>query len=87
MTNAEIRMKAQQMFREFVTACWNDKFGEDDGSMNILLCRLMKAVEWAKANGEYETFRCYCLGYKYGMGMEMAMIKQECYTTLFETNF
>lgn len=83
MNNNDIRMKAQQMFREFVTACWNDKFGEDDGSMFILTGRLMKAVEWAKANGEYETFRCYCLNYKYGMGMEMAMVKQECYDTLF----
>ena len=83
MNNNDIRMKAQQMFREFVTACWNDKFGEDDGSMFILTGRLMKAVEWAKANGEYDTLRNYCNNYKFGMGMEMAMVKDECYNTLF----
>lgn len=60
MTNTEIRIAAQKLYNQYVTAVYNDSCGEDDGTMNILCLRLIKACAWAKENNEYETMKSVC---------------------------
>ena len=59
-TNNEIRMAAQQIYRRMVSAAYCDKYNEDDGTFHILMARMIKAVAWAKGNGEYDTLRQVC---------------------------
>ena len=83
MTNTEIRIEAQRIFRQLVIATHNDAYGEDDGTMNILNCRMMKAIRWAKENGEFETLKAVCSNmFKGGIG-GMGLYADEC-LSLFE---
>lgn len=77
-------MAAQQIFRQLVIATHNDAYGEDDGSMNILTSRMIKAVEWAKENGEYEALKYVC-GNMFRGGIDgMGFYADECFNTIFE---
>jgi hypothetical protein len=81
-TNEEILKAAAQIFRQCVSATWNANYGEDDGSANILLGRLLKAVEWAKANNEENALKVI-IGNVMPKGFEMAKIGMEISETIF----
>lgn len=82
-TNEEIRTAAVRLFDATVIASYNDQYGEDDGSMNIGISRLMKAVAWAKANGEYEALKTICRNRMTKSGWEMARHSSELFEVLF----
>lgn len=84
MTNTEIRIAAQQIYRQLVIATYNDAYGEDDGSMNILTSRMIKAVEWAKENGEYDALKHICAGMYRDPMSGMMGFADECFATIFE---
>lgn len=85
-TNEQIRMAAQSIFRTLVSATYNDKYGEDDGTMNISLGRMLKAAEWAKANGEYDTLKSVCGQMFSAAGPDMRMAADEVFETIFCMN-
>lgn len=82
-TNEQIRIAAQQIYRQLVSAAYNDSFGEDDGTMNILLGRMMKAVAWSKENGEYATLKQICHQMFSAAGQGMRKEADECFEVLF----
>lgn len=84
MNNEQIRIAAQQIYRQFVSATFNDKYGEDDGMMNICMGRMIKAVEWAKKNGEYSAMKQICHQMFSKSGQEMRMVADECFEAIFD---
>lgn len=83
-TNEKIRMAAQSIFRQFVSASYNDIYGEDDGTMNICCSRMIKAVEWAKTNGEYDEMKQICGQMFSKAGQEMRRVADECFAAIFD---
>lgn len=82
-TSEQIRIAAQQIFRQLVSAAYNYSFGADDGTMNILLGRMIKAVAWSKENGEYDTLKQICHQMFSAAGQGMRKEADECFETLF----
>lgn len=82
-TNEEIRMAAQAIYRQFVSASYNDNYGEDDGTMNICCSRMIKAKEWAKGTGEYDTMKQICGQMFTKAGQEMRKVADECFQVIF----
>ena len=82
-TNEQIRMAAQAIYRTFVSASFNDRYGEDDGTMNITCSRMIKAAAWAKENGEYNTMKQICGQMFSKAGQEMRMVADECFEVIF----
>lgn len=85
MTNAEIIQGAAGIFRMCVTATWNDRFGEDDGTMNTTMARLMGAVEWARKNNEVEAMRRVLtnIANSYNVNADMSIIADEIINAIF----
>lgn len=85
MTNAEIIQGAARIFRMCVTATWNDRFGEDDGTMNITMARLMGAADWARKNNEVEAMRCVLtnIANNYNVNPDMSIIASEIIDAMF----
>ena len=82
-SNEQIRKAAQSIFRTFVTASFNDNYGEDDGTMNISCSRMIKAADWAKEKGEYATLKQICGQMFSQAGAEMRKVADECFGVIF----
>lgn len=85
MTNAEIIKGAAKIFRMCITATYNDQYGEDDGTMNVTMARLIKAVEWARKNNEEMAMRTVFTNISngYNNNMTFAMIADNIIDTIF----
>lgn len=85
MTNQEIIQGAAQIFRKCIAATWNDRFGEDDGTMNVTLVRLMNAVKWARNNNEESALKGVLtnVAATYGCNMDMHIIADNIIDTIF----
>lgn len=85
MTNAEIIQGTAKIFRMCVTATWNDRFGEDDGTMNITMARLMKAADWARANDEVVAMKTVLgnVASTYNTNMDMRIMADEIIDIMF----
>ena len=85
MTNAEIIQYAAGIFRMCVTATWNDRFGEDDGTMNTTMARLMGAVEWARKNNEVEAMKRVLnnVAASYSTNIDMNIMADNIIDTIF----
>lgn len=85
MTSAEIIQGAARIFRMCVTATWNDSFGQDDGTMNITMARLVKAVAWARENNEVEAMKRVLnnVAASYSTNIDMNIMADNIIDTIF----